>query len=667
MRKFNKVLSVMLAVLMLWVAIPTISMVSAADEMIKNGDFETGTNTGWSLYQNTKVSAAAAYEGNYGLEIIGNGGWGGLGNQQITGLQVGKIYCISLWYKAVSNGVNIKLTSGTTDAGTQYAYIYGTKTEWTKFEVQFEAVDTSAYFGLVGAGNDQATTMYMDNVSLTEVQLGAEDDDPNRKPIDSLLSNVKTQGRTAMVGGTLMLDFTISGMEFELDCEGDVYATFNARKLNSGGVFFTIYVDGVRQDRLNITNIGETKVQLASNLSAGKHTFAIYRQSEHSYGEIGVCALSYVGEMLTKPANKGLYVEFIGDSITCGYGNIGNDGSAVNSDGTQAYPFYTAQALNADWSVVSWSGLGCKYGYSSTTMQDVYPAQRYNYDAATKYNFSNEPDVVVLALGTNDNSKAPDNASKRAGLVEMLTLVREKNPTAPIVWIYGMMTSGVSTMIEEIVAEFGGAEAGYYACQLTQNNAGGGSHPSLSGQQQFATELVAFIQDKGLDVVIPESPDLISGGETSRTEETDTGLGLAFKFTIAANGIGIKENKKTQADLTNATVTVNGVECKLVEFGAVMTNKIGIGQNEDQFNLDNVDGKKVLQVTAKYLVDLEPDSAAYAVRIINIPTSHSASAIYARPYYIYEDVNGEQCVVYDEIFSANYDGKFDYNDGVLEW
>ena len=211
--------------------------------------------------------------------------------------------------------------------------------------------------------------------------------------------------------------------------------------------------DGIPQPRnyCRITSVGETKVKLAEGLSSGRHTFAIYRQTEHSYGEVGVCALSYDGEMLDRPADKDVCIEFIGDSISCGFGNLGDstkgNGNPLWSDGTRAYTYLTAQALNADWSNVSWSGLGCKYGYSSTTMQEVYPAQRYHYDKTAAYDFSVQPDVVILALGTNDNSKGPDTASVRAGLVEMLRLVRAKNPDVPIVWIHGMMTTGVSSMI----------------------------------------------------------------------------------------------------------------------------------------------------------------------------------------------------------------------------
>ena len=469
---------------------------------IQNGGFETGDETNWKIYQSTRVTAAAARSGAYGMYLVGNGGWGGLGNQTITGLEVGKTYRISLWYKALSGGVNIKLCAGTNDIGATYAYIYGTKTEWTQFAVEFEAVDTTAFFTCIGSGTGVAEKMYVDDVTLTEVVLGGDDDDPNLKMIDTLMDNIKTQGRTAMIGGTLMLDFSISGMEFELDCAGDVYATFNVRKLSSsakdGGLYFTIVVDGQKQPRdyCHISAVGETKVKLASDLPAGKHTFAIYRQSEHSFGEVGVCALSFDGKMLKKPADKNLYIEFIGDSISCGFGNLGNngqgDGAALWSDGTQAYTYLTAQALGADWSNVAWSGLGCKYGYSSTTMQDVYPAQRYNYDQKTPYDFSQrKPNVIVLALGTNDNSCQSNAILKREGLVEMLSLVRAKNPDTPIVWIYNMMTSGVNKMVEEIVAEFGGAEAGYYACKLTMNTSGGGWHPNLAGQKKFTDEPMA--------------------------------------------------------------------------------------------------------------------------------------------------------------------------------
>ncbi|MBQ3202978.1 MAG: carbohydrate binding domain-containing protein [Clostridia bacterium] len=666
--------------------VPEVPYEPVEGDLFNNGSFETGNEAGWKIYQSTRVSAVAAHTGSYGLQIVGNGGWGGLGNQTITGLEIGKTYRISLWYKALKNGVNIQLCAGTSDAGAKLAYIYGTKTEWTQFAVEFEATTTSVFFTLVGAGNNLATEMYMDDITLTEVVLGGDDEDPNLKMIDTLMGNIKTQGRTAMVGGTLMLDFSISGMEFELDCEGDVYATFNARKIansgSDGGIYFTIVVDGEKlaRDYCRITSVGETKVKLASDLPAGKHTFAIYRQSEHQTGEIGVCALSYDGEMLKKPADKGLYIEFIGDSISCGFGNLGNnsqgDGAALWSDATQAYPFLTAQALDADWSNVAWSGLGCKYGYSSTTMQDVYPAQRYNYDQSTAYDFSNEPDVIVLALGTNDNSCQSNATLKREGLVEMLALVREKNPNAPIVWIYNMMTSGVNSMVEEIVAEFGGAEAGYYACKLTMNTSGGGYHPNLVGQQKFADELVAFIQANELDVVPekPEDPDdpvapeganLMAGTGTSRMEMTDELVGLAFRFSLNAQGVQLDQNHVI--DLSDATVNavLDAPAYRLVAAGAIVTNDVEIGLRPARMTHDNL-SESTKDVPAVYGNKIVDDYLYYAVRVTNIPWEYSDAIVYARPYYVYE-CDGEEIVVYGDVYAANYDDNVNTNDGIFDW
>ena len=658
---------------------PTLPDVPVEGNLFTNGNFEIGNETGWKIYQSTRVSTAAARSGNYGLFLQGNGGWGGMGEQVINGLEIGKTYRISLWYKALSAGVNIQLAAGTNNSGEKLAYIYGTKTEWTQFAVEFEAISTSVCMAFVGSGTKVAEKMYVDDITLTEVVLGGEDNDPNLKMIDTLMGNIKTQGRTAMVGGTLMLDFSISGIEFELDCAGDVYATFNARKIsstsNTGGIYFTIVVDGktLARDYCRINSIGETKVKLAEGLSAGKHTFAIYRQSEHSFGEVGVCALSFDGQMLKKPAAKDLYIEFIGDSISCGFGNLGNssqgDGAALWSDGTQAYTYLTAQALNADWSNVAWSGLGCKYGYSSTTMQDVYPAQRYNYDKNTAYDFAKEPNIVILALGTNDNSCQSNATLKREGLVEMLTLVREKNPNAPIVWIYNMMTSGVNAMVEDIVAEFGGAEAGYYACKLTMNTSGGGYHPNLAGQQKFTDELVAFIQANELDVV-PETPAEPTYGNhlmkitgVSRMEMTEDLVGLAFRFNVNAQGVTM--NQDHIVDLTNATITLDGVTYKLLSVGAIVTNDDEIGLRPYMMTRENLSGN-TKDVPAVYANELDEEGLKYAVRVTNIPWEYSDAAIYARPYYVYE-CDGEEVIVYGTVHGTNYDNSLNTNDGVFEW
>lgn len=152
-----------------------------------------------------------------------------------------------------------------------------------------------------------------------------------------------------------------------------------------------------------------------------------------------------------------------------------------------------------------------------------------------------------------------------------------------------------------------------------------------------------------------KTPDLISGGETSRTEEAGTGLGLAFKFNITANGIAVENGNQVLMDGATINALNDGQQYKLVEFGALASNDDAIGTDEDAFTVNNLSGKNI-KVPAKYLMDLEEDSATYAVRIINIPAEKADTVVYARGYYIYENADGEQVIVYDEIFSASYSG-----------
>jgi hypothetical protein len=72
-------------------------------------------------------------------------------------------------------------------------------------------------------------------------------------------------------------------------------------------------------------------------------------------------------------------IEFYGDSITCGYGNIAptswEDFSTSTEDGMQTYAFLTAEALDAECTVLAKSGIPVNqtvYGKSETLR--IWPA-----------------------------------------------------------------------------------------------------------------------------------------------------------------------------------------------------------------------------------------------------------------------------------------------------
>ncbi len=377
--------------------------------------------------------------------------------------------------------------------------------------------------------------------------------------ITELNGKYKTQGRTAVVDGALRLDWSASGMIFTADCKGDVKITVEPTRINTSseyGDYFTVYVDGVMQYEdlripennstvdwtsnstnypFHITKTGETEYTIASNLPSGEHTFEIYHQNEAANARFGIKSVSLNGSFLPPPENNDLYIEIIGDSISASFGNISKDDNRapLYQDSTRGWPFLTARALNADWSLIARTGITATAGIGfsgaeSIAMPDIYPYLRYYSDTETKYNFARQPDVIVVCLGTNDMSTYGNIEGNtidvvKKGFANLLTMLRNYNPDSKIVWIYGMMTSAANTHIKEALANAGGVEKGYYGFELPAEPTN--AHPKLNTQYQYTALLSDYIENVVLD---PEYK------ESYATEKTDVTI---YRATNAADNI----------------------------------------------------------------------------------------------------------------------------------
>ncbi len=135
------------------------------DGYLYNGDFETGKNNPWSVYQSTAVSAEAKYEGNYGMKLSGVGtNYGGLLSQAISNLKIGQTYNLTLMLKVLADGVNLQIKNGSNTLASKYMATNNAG-DWTELTLTFVADATTANFNICGSGNSGATvTVYMDNV-----------------------------------------------------------------------------------------------------------------------------------------------------------------------------------------------------------------------------------------------------------------------------------------------------------------------------------------------------------------------------------------------------------------------------------------------------------------------------------------------------------------------
>lgn len=315
------------------------------------------------------------------------------------------------------------------------------------------------------------------------------------------IANFKTHGRVSLDNSGLICDASASGIEFNAYIEGELKVTVSVDKV----CYFTLYVDGVRQKDRVKANAGESTLTLASFEEGEVHNIKFIKQTEAQCAICKIKTVGFLGYFEDRPENKEVLIEFIGDSITAGYGNLcangaADPGSALNQDATQTYAYLTAEALDVDCSLVCYSGIGIAKGWPSFTMDKFFSADSYVRNSRKAFKASRVPDIVVINLGTNDNSKGSTFNDLLGKVPALIELVRSTYGTdVPIVWVHGMMGNGAWNSISRILAsKLGGEAKGIYSLEISENRQGGGAHPSLKAHADASKLLAAFLKEKGL-------------------------------------------------------------------------------------------------------------------------------------------------------------------------
>eukprot|EP00946_MAST-07B_sp_MAST-7B-sp1_P002591 g2591.t1 len=171
----------------------------------------------------------------------------------------------------------------------------------------------------------------------------------------------------------------------------------------------------------------------------GPHQIELYKTTEAAWNERNISPnyVTFSGfelkgiapQTLTGPPLPTRKLEFVGDSITCGYCNLcheTNQTYGVNLEsGFLAWPAKICRSLGAQCHKSAWSGFGvvrnCCGG--DTFMPEIYKRTLATVENS-RWNFSSWiPDAVIINLGTNDHlpaEPAPVDESFVAAYVEMV-------------------------------------------------------------------------------------------------------------------------------------------------------------------------------------------------------------------------------------------------------
>jgi lysophospholipase L1-like esterase len=298
--------------------------------------------------------------------------------------------------------------------------------------------------------------------------------------------------------------------------------------------YFDVSIDGGPPTPLAVRS-SQPLYTLATGLAVGSHTLEIVKRTETSVGHSEFVALEVHGQLEDPPPRPGLRMEFVGDSITCGYGSevslIPDSPSwmapvftSKNENPRLSYGWLTARSLGAELVTVCYSGHGVYRNLDMST-SELLPAL---YELAVPghpvaWDFARySPDVIVINAGTNDAFAGsgtagflPDETAFKTEYRRFLARLRALHPSARIVCTLGSMTDGykqqeqngavtsvhVGEWITELVAERNRAgDARVYrhlmAVQLPEvDGVGEDWHPSASTHQKMAEALTRFLRE----------------------------------------------------------------------------------------------------------------------------------------------------------------------------
>ncbi len=355
---------------------------------------------------------------------------------------------------------------------------------------------------------------------------GEKEEALSLKTITPNETNMKTIGRTGFVNDTLWMVHSGSGAEFtflgttaSITLQGDSSVLGAAENR----AHFAIYVNGelVVDDMMD--KLEKTYTVFESEAEE-QCTIKVLKLSECAQSTMGIKSVEVTSKGDIAPTeNKDKLIEFIGDSITCGYGvedeDRNNHFKTETENATKTYAYKTAEALGADYSLVSFSGHGIISGYTANgtqvpeqTVPQYYEKLGFSYGsyqgtkAELKYwDFSKrQPDVIVINLGTNDDSYTGTKADRQdeyaKAYVEFIEQVRKKNQDATIVCSLGIMGDRLFPKIEEAVEGYkvGVGDTNIYTVKFdVQQEADGYAadwHPTEATHTKAAEKLTAELK-----------------------------------------------------------------------------------------------------------------------------------------------------------------------------
>lgn len=335
----------------------------------------------------------------------------------------------------------------------------------------------------------------------------------------NLEEDVKYFGRTYAENGVRYFSWSNSGFQFSFYGTGAT-ASLRVSQHTAGSstqtAYVKVYVDGILSKDIALAE-AETDVTLASGLTEGLHTVKVIKRTSAYYTAVGLSEIQLDAGSEIRETRK--YYErkmlVIGDDLSTGYGSmVTNANVAAGSvpgyttateDSTITYASLTSDYFGAENMTVALSGGSgrgiVKNGGGSTThiAPRFFEYLDYRNKRDVVYDHSQfDPDVVVINLGTYDNTAGVTATAFRQGCKNFILQVRAAYPEAKILYAYGFHSNPYANSIQSVVSELnnaGDTEVYYTALTgLAASEKGISGHPTKEAHVSRSKELIAAVE-----------------------------------------------------------------------------------------------------------------------------------------------------------------------------
>jgi lysophospholipase L1-like esterase len=273
---------------------------------------------------------------------------------------------------------------------------------------------------------------------------------------------------------------------------------------------FQVVIDGAMTSVVTLVP-GQSVYTVATDLPAGEHLIELCKRTECWGGPVQVKGFQLSADAkLLDPPTFTRRVEFIGDSITAGYGNEAAGKEEHFSFKTEnawlAWGAVAARSLDAELSCEAISGIWLQDNGKKKAMPAQWN-QTMPFTASKPWDFSTwQADAVVVNLGTNDSSTKVliDQQKWHDAYLPFIASIRAAYPQAHIFLTIGSMGHGVQNAIPTynaaIVEELHAAgDKKVHSLAIPNQNinadgVGADWHPSVKTHQKMADVIAAAIK-----------------------------------------------------------------------------------------------------------------------------------------------------------------------------